>query len=232
MELLRINELRTWCDTAEGWLAGQPCSPGASPAPEASSGSRGCTTLLAHYVRDKENPSSQEPPSISPVLFQGLDIDLIKMPLFPDGIDSTSQNAGILGGGSSEGGGSWGCQHCLWRGHPWGQERGALLGAALAGVATSASSGALPALLQLMQLKETALNQLLSPHDTCAGGAVTRRTLAWHAAIVHPSCSRGTNDSQRTGMAIVSLLGMGPERVMWVSPAMEHPHTAQGHPVN
>lgn len=127
MELLRINELRTWCDTAEGWLAGQPCSPGAPPALEASSGSRGCTTLLAQHVRDEENPSSQEPPSISLVLFQGLDTDLIKMPLFLDGIDSALQNAGVLGGGSSKGGGSWGCQHCLWRGSPgdrvWGSAR-------------------------------------------------------------------------------------------------------------
>lgn len=86
--------------------------------------------------------------------------------------------------------------------------------------------------LCLMQLKETALNQLLSPHGTCAGGAVTRRTLAWHAAIAHPSCSRGTNASQRTGTATVSLLGTGPVCVVWVSPAMDHLNKAWGHPMN
>lgn len=59
---------------------------------------------------------------------------------------------------------------------------------------------------------------------------MTRRT-AWHAAITHPSCSRGTSASHRTGTASVSPLGSGPERVMWVSPATEHPHTPQGHPV-
>lgn len=101
----------------DGWQ-GSPALRGPPPALEASSGSRGCTTLLAQYVRDEENPSSQEPPSISLVLFQGLDTDLIKMPLFPDGIDSASQNTGVLGGGSSEGGGRWECQHCLWRGTP------------------------------------------------------------------------------------------------------------------
>lgn len=108
----------------------------------------------------------------------------------------------------------------------WGSARS---GAGQGGNICQQQGTACSALLWLMQLKETALNQLLSPHDTCTGGAVTRRTLAWHAAITHSSCSRGTNASQRTGTATVSLLGMGPERVMWVSPAMEHLHAAQGH---
>lgn len=91
----------------------------------------------------------------------------------------------------------------------WGQQCGAAPRAALARAAASASSRALPALLRLMEPKETALNQLLSPHGTCPGEAVTRRTLAWHAAIAHPSCPRATSASQRTGRRLRPCWGWG-----------------------
>lgn len=235
MELLRINELRTWCDTAEGRLAGQPCSLEAPPALEASSGSRGCTTLLAQYVRDEENPSSQEPPSISLVLFQGLDTDLIKMPLFPDQIDSALQNARVLGGGSSEGGGSWRCWHCLWRG-----TRGDTLGTAVRGCAESgAGQGG-----SICQQQGTAgsapvdATERDSPKPTAVSPwHVSRRSSDKKDAGLarshrSPVLPEGDKRQPKDGTATASLLGMGPERAMWVSPAMEHPHTARGHPTN
>lgn len=217
MELLRINELRTWCDTAEGRLAGQPCSLEAPPALEASSGSRGCTTLLAQYVRDEENPSSQEPPSISLVLFQGLDTDLIKMPLFPDQIDSASQNARVLGGGSSEGGGSWRCWHCLWRG-----TRGDTLGTAVWGCAESgAGQGG-----SICQQQGTAgsapvdATERDSPKPTAVSPRhVSRRSSDKKDAGLarshrSPVLPEGDKRQPKDGTATASLLGMGPERAM------------------
>lgn len=77
------------------------------------------------------------------------------------GLTAPCRNAGVLGGGSSEGGdGELGMAE---EGHSWwGQERGALPRAA-----ASAGSSALLALLRLMQQKETALNQVLSAPRVC-----------------------------------------------------------------
>lgn len=108
-----------------------------------------------------------------------------------------------------------------------GTECGALPGAALAGVAASASSRHCQ--LRLMQPKQTARNQLLSPH-------VRRRSSDKRDCLAcshhSPILLQGDNASHRTGTVSVSPLGSGPECVMWVSPSMEHPHTPQGHPIN